>query len=54
MDAMAEGLDRLLSLSTQERVQRGKAGQDIAFCEFDIRRVMPRWYELYRDVAERK
>ena len=48
--AFSEALDRLLSLSPQERRARGKVGQEMAMSYFDIKNQMPKWYELYKTV----
>lgn len=46
-DALAAALDRLLALDEPARRQRGRVGQEIARAQFDIQRVLPRWYAVY-------
>jgi glycosyltransferase involved in cell wall biosynthesis len=52
--ALAKAIDEILSLSRQERVERGQFGRDVALREFDIRVVMPRWYALYDKTIRRE
>jgi glycosyltransferase involved in cell wall biosynthesis len=51
--ALAAALERLLSLCPSAREQRCAVGRETALREFDIRNVMPRWYELYGRLVER-
>jgi glycosyltransferase involved in cell wall biosynthesis len=48
--ALARALQQLLSLSPLERKERGEIGRHIALEHFDIRKHMPRWYQLYEKV----
>lgn len=48
--ALAQKLDRLLSLSADEWTERKKLGRKVAQKYFDIRATMPRWYEVYAKV----
>lgn len=47
--AFARELDRLLALPPAARRARGALGRQILADGWDLRRVMPRWYALYRD-----
>jgi glycosyltransferase involved in cell wall biosynthesis len=51
-NALADALDRLLSLSPDEWRKRAEAGQRIALEHFDIRQAMPRWYRMYREALK--
>ena len=48
--SFAAALDRLLSLTPDERRERGKQGQAVGLRHFDIRTKMPQWYTLYERV----
>ena len=52
--ALAQALDRLLSLSKDERLARGRRGLEICLEHFDIRGKMPLWYKVYEKVASEK
>jgi glycosyltransferase involved in cell wall biosynthesis len=47
-DALAEAIDRLLTLTPDEWRTRGSAGRELTLREFDITRTMDSWYSLYR------
>ena len=47
---LAKAIDELLSLSTSQRRERGKRGQEIARCHFDISAQMSQWYQIYTAV----
>ena len=49
--ALAGALERLLRLSPEERRHRGRTGAEAVRGEFDIRKRMPYWYEVYRRAA---
>lgn len=51
-EALAGALDRLLATNCSKRRQRARLGQDAVSSYFDIRRTMPRWYEVYESVLE--
>jgi L-malate glycosyltransferase len=48
--SLAAALYRLLSLTSDERRERGEAGQAFALQHFDIRNKMRQWYRLYEQV----
>lgn len=52
--AMAEALERLISLSPAERAARGAQGRAIAQRHFDIAAAMPRWYNVYEDALRNR
>jgi glycosyltransferase involved in cell wall biosynthesis len=52
--ALAQALDRLLSLSKDERLARGRQGLEICLEHFDIRGKMPLWYKVYEEAASKK
>jgi glycosyltransferase involved in cell wall biosynthesis len=45
--AMASAMQRLLDLSSAERIRRGEQGREVVRQHFDLRKAMPRWYRLY-------
>ncbi|MBI3415667.1 MAG: glycosyltransferase [Verrucomicrobia bacterium] len=45
---LAQKLDRLLSLSNDEWVERKKLGRKVAQKYFDLRATMPQWYAVYQ------
>lgn len=49
-ESFAKALDDLLNLSPEQRIKRGKAGQDIALRNFDIRQKISQWYAVYNQV----
>jgi glycosyltransferase involved in cell wall biosynthesis len=50
--ALAGALDRLLSLSPEDRSRRGRRGREIALKEFDVREKLHRWLDIYRSTVE--
>lgn len=46
--ALAEELDRILDLSPEERRARGRQGYEHLVEHWDLRALMPRWYDVYR------
>lgn len=48
--ALAQAIDRLLSLSPESRRERGKMGMAVAVQHFEIGRVISQWYTVYRSV----
>lgn len=49
---MADAIERLLRLPSEERQHRGATGQKIAEQHFDIRAVAPEWYKLYKQMVK--
>jgi glycosyltransferase involved in cell wall biosynthesis len=49
--AMADALLRLVQLSPADRKERGEQGREIAIRDFDIRHVLPDWYQAYETVT---
>lgn len=47
--ALAEAMDRLLSLAPDDWQSRKDASLRIATEHFDVRQTMPRWYRMYRE-----
>ena len=45
--ALAEAIDNLLKLTSQQRRARGDSGRQTARRHFDIRQAMPQWYAVY-------
>jgi glycosyltransferase involved in cell wall biosynthesis len=45
--SLAKALDRLVSLSPNDRRARAQSGQEVALGSFDIRQKMPQWYKIY-------
>lgn len=50
--ALAEGIERLAALSTEERQARASLGRRIAAERFDIRQTVHRWHDVYRQALE--
>ncbi len=46
--ALAEELDKILDLSPEQRRARGALGYAHLVANWDLRSLMPRWYEIYR------
>lgn len=51
--ALAGALDQVLELTPAQRRARGEAGRRLLGDAWDVRTVMSRWYEVYRDVLAR-
>ena len=51
--AFARELDAVLALTPAERRARGELGHKLLVEGWDIRRVMPRWYGVYREAMKR-
>jgi glycosyltransferase involved in cell wall biosynthesis len=51
--ALASALDEVLDLTPEQRRSRGEAGRRLLGDAWDVRNVMSRWYEVYRDVVAR-
>lgn len=49
--ALAQAIDRLLSLSPESRRQRGEIGMAVAEQYFEINQVIPQWYAIYGTVT---
>lgn len=54
VDALSAAIERLLQLSKTERKERGELGRTIAEQFFDIRCVLPQWYEVYESVLSQR
>jgi glycosyltransferase involved in cell wall biosynthesis len=50
--ALAEALDRLLSLVPDDWQARRDASRRLALDNFDVRQTMPRWYRMYREALK--
>jgi len=48
---LAAAIDELLALAPDERRRRAAAARGVAHRLFDLSVVMPRWYELYAELA---
>lgn len=53
-EALAAEIEKLTLSSCDERRQRGAAGTKIARENFDIRRTIPRWYDVYAAATGRR
>lgn len=54
IQALADGIDRLVDLTSDQRVQRGATGREFAFIHFDIKHVMKKWSRLYNSLVDDK